>query len=250
MKTTDLNPGARPASADPPLYQLLWAKTDQTHGTDRTHALVFHLLDVAQVVLALWDHALPTATCRYFADALAMEPASARCWIAFVAALHDLGKACPAFQGCHAPSRLALESVLSFPEAGLSVKTPHGLVSAWALRDLLPRQLGLPKNLARQIAYTVGGHHGVFPDTRALDELGPARRGGEDWDVVRHELLEALAGLFGVHDLPPWPAGLADDQVFWTLLAGLVSFSDWIGSMEQYFFDLDAPDLATYTERA
>jgi CRISPR-associated endonuclease/helicase Cas3 len=233
----------------PPLYQQLWAKTDQTHKADWTHSLVFHLLDVAEVVLALWDQALPESTRRYFAETLRMGYEPARRWVGFVAALHDLGKACPPFQGSYPPGKQALAGALSFPETG-NVKTPHGWVSAYALRDLLPRQLGMARPVARQIAYAVGGHHGAFPSARNLDELGPARRGGEDWDAVREDLFEALAGLFDVRNLPPWPSDTAEDPAFWTLLAGLVSFSDWIGSIEEYFFRLDAPDLPTYASRA
>lgn len=229
----------------PPLYQQLWAKTDRTHKTDWTHSLVFHLIDVAQVVLALWDRALPDSTRGYFARTLQMDQDSARNWLGFVAALHDLGKACPPFQGSYPPGRQALASALSFPDAG-NVRTPHGWVSAYALRELLPRQLGMARSVARQIAYAVGGHHGVFPNAHALNELGPARRGGQDWEAVRMDLFEALAELFGVRELPPWPSDTADTPAFWTLLAGLVSFADWIGSIEEYFFRLDAPDVPTY----
>jgi CRISPR-associated endonuclease/helicase Cas3 len=90
----------------------------------------------------------------------------------------------------------------------------------------------------------------VFPSTHALDKLGPAQRGGEDWEGVRLDLFEALAGLFRVRDLPSWPPDTADDPAFWTLLAGLVSFADWIGSIEKYFFHLEAYDLPTYAGRA
>jgi CRISPR-associated endonuclease/helicase Cas3 len=232
-----------------PTYQLLWAKTNK--GNTQTHSLIHHLIDVAQVTLALWDQSFPEATRRYFAQAMALDQASTRRWLAFVTGLHDLGKACPVFQSQHAASKQTLSRRgLSFEEQRVRVKTPHGLVSAFALQRLLPQRLGLDDDLARQIAHTVGGHHGVFPSARELLRLNSSRRGGEDWDTARVELFEALATLLGVRQLPLWSDTMIDDQTFWTTLAGLTSVADWLGSIEDYFFDLSAPDLDTYADRA
>jgi len=232
-----------------PTYQLLWAKTSRDRS--ETHPLIYHLIDVAQVVLALWDRSLPEATRCYFARAMGMDQASARQWLAFAAGLHDLGKACPAFQSQHEASKQALlKRGLSFEKQRVRTRTPHGWVSAWALRRLLPRQLDVDDGLARQIAHTVGGHHGVFPTAHGLQNIGPARRGGVDWDAVRADLFDALADLVDVRQLPPWPKRLTDDQTFWTMLAGLTSFADWLGSIEDYFFDLTAPDLDVYADLA
>ncbi len=232
-----------------PTLQLLWAKTSR--DKTETHALIYHLIDVAQVVLALWDRSLPQATRRYFAQAMGMDQASARQWLAFVAGLHDLGKACPAFQSQHEASKQALlKRELSFEKQRVRASTPHGWVSAWALRQLLPQQLDVDDRLARQVACTVGGHHGVFPTNLKLQKIGPSRRGGADWDAVRADLFNSLADLLGVRQLPPWPKMLVDDQTFWTMLAGLTSFADWLGSIESYFFDLAASDLNAYADLA
>jgi len=143
-----------------------------------------------------------------------------------------------------------LKRGLSFEKQRVRTRTPHGWVSTLALRQLLPQQLNLNERVARQIAYTVGGHHGVFPTDLKLRDIGPSRRGGEDWDAVRADLLDALADLLDVRQLPPWPEVLVENQTFWTLLAGLTSFADWLGSIESYFFDLTASDLDTYADLA
>jgi len=234
----------------PPLYQLLWAKTDQTHRTDRTHALIYHMLDVAQVTAALWDHALPDATRRSFAEALDMEPQAARQWLAFATGLHDLGKACPAFQCRHEPSRALLaQAGLSFPSLGSQQSTPHGLVTTQALRTILP-EMGFERAVALSLAYTLGGHHGVFPTASAVQALGPSQRGGVDWETARRALFDALAAQLDVASLPAWPRSLSPKHPMWSQLAGLTSFADWMGSIEDYFFDLDAPTLSTYAARA
>jgi len=232
-----------------PTWQLLWAKTSK--DKTQTHPLICHLIDVAQVTLALWDQSLPAATRRYFAQAMEMDQPPARQWLAFVIGLHDLGKACPAFQSQHGASKqMLLKRGLSFENQRVRVRTPHGWVSTWALRQLLSQQLGLDDRVARQVAYTVGGHHGVFPTAHHLQKLGPSRRGGADWDAARADLFNTMADLLDVHQLPPWSETLADDQAFWIMLAGLTSFTDWIGSIENYFFELAASDLNTYADLA
>ncbi len=235
----------------PPLYQLLWAKTDQSRKTGETHALIHHMIDVAQVTAALWDLALPEATRRYFSGKLAVSPEIARRWVVFVAALHDLGKASPVFQALHPPSRHLLERQgLTFPTVRVKQRSPHGVITTRALKELLTQLLGWDRYMSEQLAHAVGGHHGSFFSLLNVNEIGPDRRGGEDWDGVRRALLEALLKRFDVQGLAPWPEALLDDPPFWTLLAGLVSFADWIGSIEHYFFRLDAPDLESYTTKS
>ena len=54
-----------------PAYRLLWAKTSKDNT--RTHSLIHHLMDVAQVTRALWDRSFPEGTRRFFAETLAMD---------------------------------------------------------------------------------------------------------------------------------------------------------------------------------
>ncbi|NLF15088.1 MAG: CRISPR-associated helicase Cas3' [Anaerolineaceae bacterium] len=234
---------------DAPLYQLLWAKTSKDKAG--THPLICHMIDVAQVTAALWDHAFPEATRRYFAGELSMDPASTRQWLAFLAGSHDLGKACPAFQNQHEPSeQLLSRQGLAFEQSRVPAWVPHGLVSAYALRRLLPAQFGISAPVARQMAYAVAGHHGVFPSGYQLQNLALSARGGAAWDTVRAELLQRLAGVLETSHLPRWPDELANRPAFWVQFAGLVSFADWLGSIESLFFDLRADELPAYADLA
>jgi len=56
------------------------------------------MLDVGLVARALWRQALTDSMRGHFAHALGLEIPDAERLIAFWAALHDLGKATPAFQ--------------------------------------------------------------------------------------------------------------------------------------------------------
>jgi hypothetical protein len=79
---------------------ILWAKLG--HSAARTkpryHPLLCHLLDVAVVARELWQSVLSVPARQHVADALGLDVDAAGAWIAFWAGVHDIGKACPAFQ--------------------------------------------------------------------------------------------------------------------------------------------------------
>ena len=229
-----------------PVYELLWAKTGRQEAS--THSLIYHMVDVAQVTAALWDTALPEGSRCYFAEKLGMDPQSARQWLAFMAGLHDLGKACPAFQMRHEPSRQLLSAKgLPFEAGRVPIKAPHGWVTAAAVRRVLQGRFGVSSAGARQIAHTVGGHHGVFPSSYDLQMLPSAAHGGPAWEAVRCDLVQALASVLAMEQVAPWSDGPLDQPAFWTLLAGVVSLADWLGSMESHFFQLSAENVADYS---
>jgi CRISPR-associated endonuclease/helicase Cas3 len=234
--------------------RLLWAKTDKENRQPYPlHPLICHLVDVAQVVRALWDHSFTAATRRYFADTMGLDEDPARQWLAFLAGAHDLGKASPTFQEQYTPARTRLEGAgFAFPH---SEKADHGLVSTWALKRLLPEQFGLAGEAARNLAVAVGGHHGAWYTALELEliELDPRQRGEGAWEDARASLLAALADMLEIPSLPQ-PRLPADEEAantFYVLLAGLTSFADWIGSMDGFFgFAPTDVDLGVYSQRA
>jgi CRISPR-associated endonuclease/helicase Cas3 len=190
------------------------------------------MIDVAAVARALWLQVLPREDRQRVATALGIAPQAAAAWMAFWAALHDLGKASPAFalQDEAAAMRLAAAGLARPPCID---PVPHGTITAAALRDILPEAFALPRPLALRVAMAVGGHHGVFPDGRAIDDAaGATAGGGESWARARRMLAEAFARILEVpRATPPCRIDLRT-AVF---LAGLVSVADWIGSIEEHF---------------
>lgn len=242
--------------------RYLWAKTDRYNHQDYdTHPLICHLVDVAQVIGALWDCALPAATRRFFADTLKTDELTVRRWLAFWAGLHDIGKATVVFQSsCQEKYRQQVLTILrkkgfDFPRISASPHQ-HGDMSTVILTELFQTQLGWDRRMARKVAAAVGGHHGAWPPNstfgsikRSTDQLGQGI-----WVEARSTLFVTLAKVLGIEDFTAinLPQNKTILNTFCILLAGLTSFTDWLGSMDKDYFRFVASDenLADYAEQS
>ena len=238
------------ASVSPAPTELLWAKVRKATG--EKHLLVCHLIDVAQVALLLWTEVLSPRWRQQVADWLALDEEAAGRLLAFWIGLHDLGKASPAFQRKYEPAIDPLKSVgLTFPPPPPK-SAPHGLVSAWALASLLHTVSGLNKQFARRVAHALGGHHGAWPTAEEMTRgVKTVDHGGDAWDAVRQELMQTLQAILHPPQDIQLHLRIAEENVLLTLLSGLATVADWIGSMEQFFEFEDLPlDPQEYAVRA
>ncbi len=194
----------------------VWGKTDRDTGAKRP--LLFHMLDTANVAQAIWDAALQRDGRELYSEAIGLEDdtSTARNLIAFWAGLHDIGKAFPRFQ--------------EQTRTGPSIR--HEQVSAVALPNILQDEFSYPRELARQLATVLGGHHGIFPGSIELQRIAPHELGGSPWAVKRLALARRLHELLSE---PPSPSIDCLPQHVAMALAGLVSVADWIASNEDYF---------------
>lgn len=230
----------------------LWGKTMGPKEAKVTHPLLCHMVDVAEVVGALWDCSLGDGFRRHVSEALGCDPDAARRTLMFWAALHDLGKASPAFQRRHQPAIALLQQEgLTFGrEFGSDAGAWHGLISAWALPSLL-EAYQTPEPLARDLAKGLGGHHGSWPPPGFADGLNSDHTGAEAWNAARRRLTDVLAEHYRPVSLTGRLAQRAERQALVTLVSGLVSVADWIGSMEHHFAATpETQELATYAEQA
>lgn len=224
---------------DVPAYFHLWAKSEKYQFPD-THPLIYHLLDVGECALALWKHGLSEQARQSFSQRLNLDVESAGRLLAFWAALHDLGKAAPEFQRKYEPRIPILERAgFAFPSAKDRNANPprHGILSTWALDDLLAAETGLSPRLATRVAAALGGHHGVWPLPNQLQSpvLQPADKGDETWNSARKQIFLALKEIYSPPEAVSLPKDREAQHAFLSLLSGLVSVADWIGSMEKYF---------------
>nr|MDT0667875.1 CRISPR-associated endonuclease Cas3'' [Micromonospora sp. DSM 115978] len=108
---------------------VLWAKTG---GSGGWHPLWAHALDAAAAADWLWCHGLAPSARRLVSDRLPGGEEDGRLLLCWLAALHDLGKASPAFQvQQELRAGFTRESFASLPSrlAGRE-RAPHQRVSA------------------------------------------------------------------------------------------------------------------------
>lgn len=196
------------------------------------HPLLLHLLDVAACADAILQRE-PASTRSRLAAVLGLPWNAARPWLLLLIACHDLGKGCPGFQ-CKWKN---LSGLNAGPSPDITIN--HAFVSQVELCELLI-ELGWPEETADLVADAVGCHHGERASPTVRDRLAGNRRalGTPEWKLARRALFEAMVAVFSPGTPPIKPALSGPDFM---LLAGLTSFSDWIGSNEM-FFPFGSPD--------
>lgn len=223
-----------------PAAWSVWGKLDPKG--DGWMPLVVHLQDASAVAGYLWDEFLPLSTRQYISEELAIPDEQARVLAVWLASVHDIAKATPAF----AAKALIMPSVLdAMRDQGLDARktpedrhTPHATAGQVILEDWLARRHPeSAKRVRNTYACVVGGHHGTTPAESALNlaELHPLQLGGGRWQEVRDEILDGMAVATEadrhlatwLHRRVPLPV-----QV---LLTGLVIMADWIASNTDYF---------------
>jgi CRISPR-associated endonuclease/helicase Cas3 len=224
-----------------PHHLLLPAKFGESGGVYAVHPLICHMLDTAAVARTIWDDVLPAAQRRAIADALYVTDESAQRWCAFLAGVHDLGKAAPAFLS-HEPAKPLWAALPPALRPGPSLKprdAPHGFVTTLALTELLPDAFGIGKEVAWRLAAISGGHHGILPSRSAVEALKLSATGKSPWRQARRALCDELAARLRLGDVEA-PSALSNEAA--VVLAGLISVADWIASDDHHFPYL-VPDL-------
>ncbi len=224
----------------------LWGKTDRAADSGAWHPLICHMLDVGAVAEALLDGHVSAAVVRAFAAQLELTEHDFRRLVVALVALHDLGKATPAFQAKWPPGKQRLiEAGLPFPKFGADV--PHGHLTAGELAIVLEGH-GVPWGFAIQAARWVGAHHGEFPSDSQVERSQSAAGVGR-WAELRGELAAAVFDTLGAGAAVPLTTSAIPDLGLW--LAGLTSAADWLGSMAEVFGYASGPvtNLGEYLER-
>ena len=233
-----------------------WAKLDADSEAPGYHPLLWHMTDVAMVARELWQSVLAPAQRTMLSDALGLGDRldSAGLWCALLAGLHDLGKACPAFQ--LQSERARAEVTFRLHRHGLRVPVQHrpsrdlashGTVTAATLPCILASEFGIPQAAARGLGAVAGGHHGTLPSGLDVQAVTARDAGGSAWKVLRRDLVTALSEILGVTEHRA-PDRLTNGGAM--ALAGLVSVADWVGSNTRFFpYDV-SPDTSGYPRKA
>ncbi|MCE7081882.1 CRISPR-associated helicase Cas3' [Streptomyces sp. ST2-7A] len=237
-------PGPRLGRALSEAAYAVWGKHDK--DTDGWLPLWRHMADSGAVAGLLWDHWVPEQVRRRVAETLPAGADDARPLTVWLATVHDIGKATPAF-ACQVESmadRMRARGLAtpSRPELGRERRlAPHATAGHHLLAEWLTRHHGWEPDAAHAPAVVVGGHHGVPPTYHDLLELNRHPRllrtpGAEEvWTAVQRELLDAAARDTGVEPrLAAWRS-LALPQAVQVALTAIVIVADWIASDSDRF---------------
>ncbi|WP_234351356.1 type I-E CRISPR-associated protein Cse1/CasA [Streptomyces sp. XY413] len=222
----------------------VWAKHDRK--TDKWLPLWRHMADAAAVAGRLWDEWIPRQVSGLVTGELPGGNEDARALAVWLAAVHDIGKATPAF-ACQVDvlagrmSDLGLKMLTREQFGNTRSRAPHGLAGQVLLEEWLEGRGWAPRNVLA-FAVPVGGHHGVppsheqFHDLRRHSELLRTPGSSEGlWRAVQTELLDACAAAYGVQErLPLWQS-VKLSQPVQAVLSALVIVADWIASNPDLF---------------
>lgn len=213
-----------------PTFMALWAKSrSEDPGEQGYHPLVYHLFDVAAVAEALWTSVLTAHERRAVGERLGLDESDAKRWVAFLAGVHDIGKASPAFQQKDPDAKDRLRGA-GWPVGQVAGAAPHGMVSAETLREVFA-DWGMDSAVADTLAVAVGGHHGIIPSDADIDAMSTEAAGKRPWTSARKSLVGLLASIL---EVPVTRLPVVDDAAaLW--LAGFISVADWIGSNQRVF---------------
>lgn len=250
------------------LNKNLWAKKSEENGRMHWLSLYQHLVDTMMTADLLWEHWLSSHQKQTIINTLSIKSEeSAKSLVRFLAAVHDLGKATPAFQTLTGYSnskdlddilleRLHVNGFTDISSLRLTAyqRTPHAIASQTLLYDF-----GVPES----VASIVGAHHGKA-SRETVKEVARSQRAypanyyqieQEDhvvnqlWKETQRSYLAWALERCSFESIKDIPSVLLPGQM---LLSGLIIMADWIASNPQFFplQSLDVVDVQDQEARA
>lgn len=204
-----------------------------------------HMSDSASVARHLYEHFLPESVRDRIAAPLPGGHLDALNLCGWLAGVHDIGKATPAF-AIQVPTLFTTMEYQGLT-ARAEVRTdrriaPHATAGMIILDQWLADRHDWEPGGAKQFSVVVGGHHGLPPDTFQYEQarahshlLGWSKADNPDWRHTQYELLDWATRSSGVlARLPAWRR-VELSQPVQVLLTGLVIMADWIASNPALF---------------
>lgn len=243
----------------PNAWHTVWAKTGRDEVGCVTHWLPLHehLADTAAVAGLLVDRWVSPQVVRRIARDFDGDADDVRRLAVWLAAVHDVGKASPAFavKNSTLADAMRLYGLIAAPALAKDLSrsaVSHQLVGQVAVVDWLVSELAFPRRVAAmQWAAIVGSHHGVPPSPGASLLVGDHAylSGVGAWAEARNAILTWAADMVGgLGALRPY-ASVALSRPSQVLLTAIVIIADWIASNAAYF-PLDALHTANQPPRA
>lgn len=244
----------------------LWAKKDEREGRLYWLPLYVHLTDTMNVSRWLWTNWLSDSQRRFCISSISpSDEEAASDMAAFLGAVHDIGKATPAFQiqkgFRNSPDldRMLLEKLEQAGFSGIASlvladpqKTHHSVAGEYLLSE--------EYQVKDDIGSIIGAHHGKPVDDRfsITDQCAyPANyfqsedRSSEiygKWKQVQREIFQWALEESGTGSVEKLPELSKPAQVVYS---GLLIMADWISSNSDYFplIDISSEHMPDSNER-
>ncbi|HME50581.1 MAG TPA: CRISPR-associated helicase Cas3' [Candidatus Lokiarchaeia archaeon] len=196
------------------------------------HPLVFHLIDTMEVIDRLWDEITSPGLKELIKVALNADNLDdARLKLCLLGTCHDMGKILPDFQTkWDVAKKFLVSKGIKIPN---NMVIPHGTGTTILMESCLQDILSIDSRLAT----IIGGHHGAFPlDADVESMLGRIKIQPryKDWITIAGRTLKMILKFLGIDK-----ANLVFNDEGWRgasyFIAGLISVSDWLASMEDHF---------------
>lgn len=218
-----------------PAFAQLWAKSGDRGGC---HRLAHHALDVGACARALLE--VDRGLLNSIGEDIGLPAEPALDLVAWLASLHDIGKAAPGFQ------QLVPEVVRSLGREPIRARpVPRHDVVGLALlmgpirADVLGEEHPYDPTAELPVWNAVAGHHGVPADrTEYSALLEGLETGARSCPMGRGAIADAVAlarGLAAAIGLAPEVPPIPEPARLSWRLAGLLVVADWLGSDEDFF---------------
>ncbi|HEY3274376.1 MAG TPA: CRISPR-associated helicase Cas3', partial [Methanocella sp.] len=198
----------------------IWAKSEPFHP------LLYHMIDAGNVAIALLSTKTFAPVLRKFADATGCPEENCKAWLAYLVALHDIGKCDPYFQLFNEDLARGLkQSGMSFPPE-LDRKFLHEKRSHEWIKDVLEKS-EWGRRAYNTVSNSILAHHSRFSDYEPYDY--PVMKA--QWDDCKKRLDNDVKNVFKPPQMTP--VDFNDNSKVGILLSGLIVLSDWIASNQE-----------------
>lgn len=225
------------------LSKSLWAKKGIRNHQVKWLPLYVHLSDTSKVIKVLARSWLAPGVWEWLQEDWLTEDELLK-FVAWLGAVHDLGKATPAFQGQPAfkssEDRQKVDEAINLhlEQAGWQeISRWSSLDRAKSHHDCAGEALLMEWGVDSSVASIIGAHHGRPTESRIISERQLAifpdnyfEGNSDQWKQVQKEIFDyglSLAGYQNVNELPkevPFAKSL--------VLEGLLIMADWLSSSE------------------
>lgn len=226
-----------------------WAKKDDKQGAFKWLPLSVHLQDTKAIADRLWNLWLSDSAKNLITNSLSVKDEEAsKNFLTFLAYIHDIGKATPAFQtkpGFNNSSDLDTSLLQKLESIGFYDIKDLKLTDIKASHHTVAGQFLLQKfGVGADISSIIGAHHGTAVDseTKISNQIAYKKNyyqsedeGSEiykKWDFAQRQIFETALAENNFKSAADLPKAALTAQV---LLTGLIIMADWISSNEEYF---------------